>query len=90
MSELTPGHVFKTDFRRAGSTGIIQVVHGDSDVHLFGSLDNDNYVLIETFVSSTIKEIALCTYFKFSTDAANADATAVTTTKLILEETIGG
>lgn len=91
MPKLTEGKTYRTDFRRAGATGIVQVVYGNNDVHLFGSLDNENFVLIESYTSSSIREAALCTYFKFSTSATDPNVIDENnTTELILEETIGG
>lgn len=91
MPKLIEGQTYRTDFRLAGATGVVQVVYGNKDVHLFGSLDNENFVLIESYTSSAIREAALCKYFKFSTNAADPNATDETnTTELIIEETRGG
>ena len=71
-----------------GSRGVIQAVHdGSNDAHLWGSLNGTDYTLVESFTSSVIKEIVLCTYFKISSNASSDSGTVGAGTKVFIDET---
>lgn len=59
--ELTENYVFRPTLRD-GSRGVLQVDHDTTDVSLYGSLNGENFVLIESFDAPAIKEIALTPY----------------------------
>ena len=90
MKQLEPAISYGTTLSRSSGQGIIQVIRGDNDISLYGSLNNSDYTLIETFGASTIKEVALPTFIVASTSASDhTDATSFGTSKIIVEETIG-
>ena len=59
--ELTENFVYRPTLRD-GSRGVVQVDHNTTDVSLYGSLNGQLFVLIETFTAPAIKEIALAPY----------------------------
>lgn len=91
--ELTAGQIESMSLRD-GARGVIQVDYGDTSVSLYGSLNDINYILIETYTASAVKEVALCKYMAFfaGTDATRTKAQIVAggsfgTTKTYINET---
>ena len=72
-----------------GSRGVVQCVHGGSTHHayLYGSVNGSDYVLVESFTSSALKEVVLCPYFKLSTSASSVTGTVNAATKVYVDET---
>tara|TARA_B100000965_G_C19603362_1_gene764394 strand:- start:6588 stop:6860 length:273 start_codon:yes stop_codon:yes gene_type:complete len=71
-----------------GSRGVVQCVHDSSNnAYLYGSLNGTDYVLVESFTASALKEIVLCPYFKLSTSASSVTGTVGGTTKVYIDET---
>jgi len=75
--------VLQPNIKRAGnSNGLIQVKNtSGTTVYLFGSLDNINFALIDSFNSDTIKEVMLCPYMKI---AGNTDASSNATNNVVM------
>ena len=91
--ELTAGHIQRMSLRD-GARGVIQVDYGDTSVSLYGSINDVNYILIETYTASAVKEVALCQYMAVfaGTDATRTKAQIVAggsfgTTKAYINET---
>ncbi len=89
MAELQVGQAFTPNLRGSTGQGVVQVTRGDTDLSLWGSVNGTDYVLIETFTASSLKEVILCSFFKISGNAADIDA-AAGTSKLWIDETRGG
>ena len=85
-TQLAVGTEFNPNMKNAGGQGIIQIVKGDTNVHLYASLNGTDYVLIETFYASTIKEIILCPYFKVSA-ATDGTFTSIGSSTVFIDET---
>ena len=67
---------------------LVQINVGDTQpIYLFGSLDGTNYVQLETFTASAIKEVSACRYLSVSATTGDHDSTASfgTTTASFLE-----
>ena len=91
--EFTAGNIQKMSLRD-GARGVIQVDYGNTAVSLYGSLNNINYILIETYSASVLKEVALCKYMAVfaGTDATRTRAQieaggSFGTTKAYINET---
>ena len=91
--EMTAGQIESMSLRD-GARGVIQVDRGDTNVSLYGSLNDINYILIETYTASALKEVALCKHMAFfaGTDATRTKAEIVGggsfgTTKAYINET---
>lgn len=75
-----------------GSRGVVQCVHGGSTHHayLWGSINGSDYVLIESFTGSALKEIILVPYLKISNASSGHSSGAVNAaTKVYIDETRG-
>lgn len=91
--ELTAGNIQKMSLRD-GARGVVQVDYGDTSVSLYGSINDVNYILIETYTASAVKEVALCKYMAVfaGTDATRTKAQieaggSFGTTKAYINET---
>ena len=92
--EMTAGQIESMSLRD-GARGVIQVDYGNTTVSLYGSLNDINYILIETYSSaSALKEVALCKYMAFfagtnatRTKAEIVDGGTFGTTKAYINET---
>jgi|TARA_R100000482_G_C5123659_1_gene147315 cobalamin biosynthesis Co2+ chelatase CbiK len=75
--------VLQPKIKKSGNAnGLIQVVNtSGTAVYLFGSLNNSDFVLIETFNSDTIKEIQLCPFMKV---AGSSDASTNATNNVVM------
>tara|TARA_R110002074_G_scaffold295513_2_gene467111 strand:+ start:162 stop:455 length:294 start_codon:yes stop_codon:yes gene_type:complete len=60
-TQITVGNIYKASLRD-GARGVIQFTKGDTNLSVYGSLDDVTYILIEAFTASAIKEIALPLY----------------------------
>lgn len=85
-TQLAVGTEFNPNMKNAGGQGIIQIVKGDTNVHLYASLNGTDYVLIETFSADTIKELVLCDRFKISGSATD-QTTSIGSSKAYISET---
>lgn len=65
-TEIVEHSIYRSSLRD-GAKGVIQVDHDTTDVSLYGSLTNVNFVLIETFTASAVKEIALTPFIGVAT-----------------------
>ena len=59
--ELTQGDIYQSSLRD-GARGTIQFTKGDTNLSVYGSLDDATYILIEAYTASALKEIALTPY----------------------------
>ena len=85
-TQLAVNTEFNPNMKNAGGQGIIQIVKGDTNVHLHASLNGTDYVHIETFSVDTIKELVLCDRFKISGSATD-QTTQIGTSKVYISET---
>jgi hypothetical protein len=85
-TQLAVGTVFHPNMKNASGQGVIQIVKGNTNVYLYGSLNGTDYVLIETFSADTIKELVLCDKFKISGSATD-QTTTIDTSKAYISET---
>ena len=60
---------------------VIQYKHDTTNMSIYGSLDGDEYCLIETFTASTIKEVTFVPFIAF---------TKLTTAGVVTTATING
>lgn len=87
MAQLTATEVFAPRMNDSGGRGILQVVIADGEVvTLQGSISGTTFTTIDTFSASTIKEIVLCPFFKFT---ATAGGTGGTQSTVEIEEVRG-
>jgi len=72
-----------------GSKGIVQCVHGGGTNHayLWGSLNGTDFVLIDSFTSDALKEIALPSHLKISNSNTSDTGTVNVATKVYVDET---
>ena len=89
MAQLSNANTAYNPKMGDGSRGVVQCVHGGSTHHayLYGSLNGSDYVLIESFTSSAIKEVVLCPYFLISGSAVNITDDVNAATKVYIDET---
>lgn len=67
MTTLTATEVYATRMNDSGGRGILQITIADSELVTFqGSIDGVTFTTIEVFTVSSIKEIALCPFFKYT------------------------
>ena len=59
--QLTQGDIYVCSLRN-GARGVIQFTKGNTDLSVYGSLDDATYVLIEAYTATALKEIALPPY----------------------------
>lgn len=91
MTQLTQNTAFTPNLRGSSGAGVVQVVYDSATIHLHGSLNGTDYVLVESFAADSIKEVVLCPYFKYSSSATDETASgALGTHKVIIDETRGG
>ena len=86
--EMAVGTAYSPSMHSTYGNGVFQVVKGNTNVSLFGSLDGTNYVLLETFTASTIKEVVKCNYYKIS-GATGDQTTSVGTSKFFITASTG-
>ncbi len=86
--EMAVGTAYSPSMHSTYGKGVIQVVKGNTNVSLYGSLDGTNYVLIETFSASAIKEVVKCNYFKISGSASDT-TTVIGTSKFFITTSTG-
>ena len=92
-TEMTAGSIESMSLRDGGR-GVVHIDYGNTSVSLYGSLNDINYILIETYAASALKEVALCKYMAFfaGTNATRTRAEIVAggsfgTTKAYINET---
>jgi hypothetical protein len=67
--------------------GVVQsIINSTNYVYLYGSIDNTNFALIDSFTSDQIKVITIPPYIKASGSATDHTAAIGGTTKLLLNE----
>lgn len=91
-TEITQGITYSASLRD-GARGVIQFTKGDTDLSVYGSLDDATYVLIEAYTASALKEIALPAYIAVVVGSAatypkaSLPATSFGTSKFFINET---
>ena len=85
-AQIVVGTAFHPNMKNASGQGVIQIVKGDTDVTLYGSINGTDYAFIETFDASTIKEIILCPNFKVSA-ATDGTFTSIGSSTVFIDET---
>tara|TARA_R110000796_G_scaffold24643_8_gene69980 strand:+ start:1159 stop:1431 length:273 start_codon:yes stop_codon:yes gene_type:complete len=85
-TQLAVGTEFNPNMKNSNGQGVLQIVKGDTNVTLYGSVNGTDYALIETFDASTIKEIILCPYFKVSA-ATDGTFTTIGSSTVFIDET---
>jgi|TARA_X000001036_G_C20613238_1_gene779865 hypothetical protein len=72
-----------------GSKGVIQCVHGGSTHHayLWGSLNGTDYALLDSFLTSVIKELVLVPYVLVAGSATDKTVDVNAATKVYIDET---
>lgn len=60
-TQITQGNIYQASLRD-GARGVIQFTKGNTDLSVYGSLDDVTYVLIEAYTASALKEVALTPY----------------------------
>ena len=76
MQTLTKDTIVETNKRADIPTLAFQYNHNGTAMSLYGSVDGDTFILIETFGASTLKQISFVNYFALSdqTDATRTRA----------------
>jgi hypothetical protein len=85
-AQVVVGTAFNPNMKNSNGQGVLQIVKGDTNVTLYGSINGTDYALIETFDASTIKEIILCPYFKVSA-ATDGTFTTIGSSTVFIDET---
>jgi hypothetical protein len=88
MAQLSNTNAAYNPKMGGGSRGVVQaVIDGANAAYLYGSVNGSDYVLIESFTASVIKEVVLCPYFLISGSAANITDDVNAATKVYIDET---
>ena len=76
MQTLTKDTIVEPNKRADIPTLAFQYNHNGTAMSLYGSVDGDTFILIETFSASTLKQISFVNYFALSdlTDATRTRA----------------
>lgn len=76
MQTLTKDTIVEPNKRADIPTLAFQYNHNGTNMSLYGSVDGDTFILIETFAASTLKQISFVNYFALSdlTDATRTRA----------------